>query len=53
MVHPRTPTETVALASRPVHTLTRIYSVEYTKRVEYVFEIIAEPNRERDKGEMK
>ncbi len=27
------------------YTLTRIYSVEYTKRVESVFEIIAEPNR--------
>ncbi len=29
----------------PVNTLTRICSVEYTKRVEPVFEIIAEPNR--------
>jgi DNA-binding transcriptional ArsR family regulator len=29
----------------PVNTLTRICSVEYTKRVELVFEIIAEPNR--------
>jgi DNA-binding transcriptional ArsR family regulator len=28
-----------------VHTLTRIYFVEYTKRMESVFEIIAEPNR--------
>ena len=28
-----------------VYTLTRIYSVEYMKRVESVFEIIAEPNR--------
>jgi DNA-binding transcriptional ArsR family regulator len=28
-----------------VYTLTRICSVEYTKRVESVFEIIAEPNR--------
>src|ERR1700732_1024814 len=27
------------------YTLTRIYSVEYTKRMESVFEIIAEPNR--------
>ena len=27
------------------YTLTRIYSVEYIKRVESVFEIIAEPNR--------
>ena len=30
---------------RVVYTLTRICSVEYTKRVESVFEIIAEPNR--------
>src|SRR6267378_6934229 len=29
----------------PVYTLTRICSVEYIKRVESVFEIIAEPNR--------
>src|ERR1700758_1121312 len=29
----------------PVYTLTRIYSAEYIKRVESVFEIIAEPNR--------
>jgi DNA-binding transcriptional ArsR family regulator len=29
----------------PKYTLTRIYSVEYTKGVESVFEIIAEPNR--------
>src|SRR4030081_513338 len=29
----------------PVNTLTHIYSVEYIKRVESVFEIIAEPNR--------
>ena len=28
-----------------LYTLTRIYSVGYTKRVESVFEIIAEPNR--------
>jgi DNA-binding transcriptional ArsR family regulator len=28
-----------------LYTLTSIYSVEYTKRVESVFEIIAEPNR--------
>jgi DNA-binding transcriptional ArsR family regulator len=28
-----------------VYTLTRIYDVEYTKSVESVFEIIAEPNR--------
>src|SRR6266702_8243935 len=44
-VHPRTPTETVALAPLPVYTLTCICSVEYTKRVESMFEIIAEPNR--------
>jgi DNA-binding transcriptional ArsR family regulator len=31
--------------SMPKYTLTRICSVEYTKRVESVFEIIAEPNR--------
>jgi DNA-binding transcriptional ArsR family regulator len=29
----------------PIYTLTRICSVEYIKRVESVFEIIAEPNR--------
>jgi len=29
----------------PKYTLTRICAVEYTKRVESVFEIIAEPNR--------
>src|SRR5258706_4354848 len=29
----------------PVYTLTSICSVEYIKRVESVFEIIAEPNR--------
>ena len=45
--HPRTPTETVALAPLPVYTLTCICSVEYTKRVEPVFEIIAEPNHFR------
>jgi DNA-binding transcriptional ArsR family regulator len=28
-----------------VYTLTRIYSVEYIRRVESVFEVIAEPNR--------
>ena len=28
-----------------IYTLTRICSVEYTKRVEPVFELIAEPNR--------
>jgi DNA-binding transcriptional ArsR family regulator len=43
-VHPRTPTETVAWAL-PVHTLTRICRVQYIKRVESVFEVIAEPNR--------
>ncbi len=31
--------------SLPIYTLTGIYSVEYMKRVESVFEIIAEPNR--------
>src|SRR5207253_6016271 len=31
--------------SPPVYTLTRICAVEYTTRVESVFEIIAEPNR--------
>ena len=41
----RTPTETVALAPSLKYTLTRICSMEYTKRVESVFEIIAEPNR--------
>src|SRR5208282_192906 len=30
---------------RPVYTLTRICSVEHIRRVESVFEIIAEPNR--------
>jgi len=43
-VHPRTPTETVA-CTLALYTLTSIYSVEYTKRVESVFEVIAEPNR--------
>src|SRR5271157_4883040 len=37
--------ETVAWAPSPLYTLTRICSVEYIKRVESVFEIIAEPNR--------
>jgi len=41
----RTPTETVCLGPLPVYTLTRICSVEYIRRVESVFEIIAEPNR--------
>ena len=39
------PTETVAWAPNLLYTLTSICSVEYTKRVESVFEIIAEPNR--------
>src|SRR5712691_4514840 len=43
-VHARTPAETVAWAPRK-YTLTRICSVEYTKNMESVFEIIAEPNR--------
>jgi DNA-binding transcriptional ArsR family regulator len=29
----------------PIYTLTSIYALEYIKRVESVFEIIAEPNR--------
>src|SRR5216684_9139715 len=33
------------LGPLPLYTLTRICSVEYTKRMESVFEIIAEPNR--------
>src|SRR5207245_11051330 len=48
-VHPRTPTETVAWArlpgALPKYALTRICSVEHTKNMESVFEIIAEPNR--------
>jgi DNA-binding transcriptional ArsR family regulator len=44
-VHPRTPTETVAWAANLLYALTCICSVEYIKRVESVFEIIAEPNR--------
>src|SRR6201984_3230375 len=43
-VHPHTPTETVAWALLE-YTLTRICSVEYTRAMESVFEIIAEPNR--------
>jgi hypothetical protein len=41
----------------PVYTLTRICLMEYTKKVETVFEIVKTkrrrrgPNRERDKGE--
>ena len=44
-MHPRTPSEIVAWAPCLEYTLTRICSVEYMKRVESVFEIIAEPNR--------
>jgi len=43
--HPRTTTETIARNFAPKYTLTRICSVEYTKSMESVFEIIAEPNR--------
>ncbi len=38
-------TPTCCLAPSPLYTLTSICSVEYIKRVESVFEIIAEPNR--------
>src|ERR1700685_264160 len=38
------PTETIACPP-PLYALTSICSVEYTRRVESVFEIIAEPNR--------
>src|SRR5882724_3199620 len=41
--HPPTPTET--LGRSPLYTLTSICSLEYIKRVESVFDIIAEPNR--------
>src|SRR5438477_1915003 len=41
---PRTPSKSVAWPL-PLYTLTRICSVEYIKRVESVFEIIAEPDR--------
>src|SRR5467141_4032489 len=44
-VRARTPTETVARVFPPKYTLTRICSVEYTKSMESLFEIIAEPNR--------
>jgi DNA-binding transcriptional ArsR family regulator len=44
-VHSRTPTETIAWIPGLKYTLTRICSVEYMKRVESVFEVIAEPNR--------
>src|SRR5260221_12923276 len=40
---PRTPAETVARTL--IYTLTRICLVRYIKRMESVFEIIAEPNR--------
>jgi DNA-binding transcriptional ArsR family regulator len=40
-----TPSLTFRLDILSVYTLTRICSVEYIKRVETVFEIIAEPNR--------
>src|SRR6266849_4003944 len=33
------------LHTKPLYTLTRIYSAEYIKRVDSVFDIIAEPNR--------
>src|SRR5258708_16000029 len=40
----RTQTGTVG-CPRPLYTLTRICCVEYIKGVDYVFEVIAEPNR--------
>jgi DNA-binding transcriptional ArsR family regulator len=43
--HPRTPAETVAWGLLRIYTLTRICSVGYIRRMESVFEIIAEPNR--------
>src|SRR3982074_2766804 len=39
------PTGWPRVSPSPLYTLTRICSVEYMKRVESVFEIIAEPNR--------
>src|SRR5580698_7780183 len=43
MVHPA---RRLKLGLRPLlYALTRIYSIEYTKGVESVFEVIAEPNR--------
>src|SRR5580700_853471 len=39
------PAETVTWIHSSLYTLTSICSVEYTKRVESVFEIIAEPSR--------
>src|SRR6267143_2611294 len=44
-VRPRTLTERVARVCPPKYPLTRICSVEYTKSMESLFEIIAEPNR--------
>ena len=41
----RESSEKRAGATEPIYTLTRIYSMEYIKSVESVFEIIAEPNR--------
>ena len=35
----------ICIPTKSLYTLTSIYSVEYMKRVESVFEIIAEPNR--------
>ena len=43
-MRPRTPIETVAGAV-PLYSLTGICSLGYIKRVESVFEVIAEPNR--------
>jgi DNA-binding transcriptional ArsR family regulator len=43
-VRPRTPDESLP-GFQSLYALTSICSVEYTKRVESVFEIIAEPNR--------
>jgi hypothetical protein len=45
MEHPARRLEPLPRAPLFVYTLTRIYSVEYIKRMESVFEIIAEPNR--------
>ena len=41
----RNPLSATVARDPPVYALTRICSVEYTKRVESVFEVIAEPNR--------
>ncbi|GCE24438.1 hypothetical protein KDK_82380 [Dictyobacter kobayashii] len=43
MVHSARRLKSFGRGFLPVYTLTRIYSVEYTKGVEPVFEIIAEP----------